>query len=159
MNISEIYSKEKIINAHFRKKYNYNSEEIFNKQVLELLCELSEFAYETKCFKYWKEEKQSSPDITIPEFADCLMITLCFCDLANIDEIELEDIEGKDMVKLFIEANKLAASLTMDLEKEKLLKLLSYLIEISKLLNYSDEELDNHCTKKMDKTLKMIREK
>lgn len=87
------------------------------------------------------------------------MITLCFCDLANINEIELENIEEKDMVKLFIEANKLAASLTMDLEKEKLLKLLSYLIEISKLLNYSDEELDNHCIKKMNKTLKMIREK
>lgn len=136
MNISEIYSKEKIINTHFRKKYDYNSEEIFYKQVLELLCELSEFAYETKCFKYWKEEKQSSPDITISEFADCLMITLCFCDLANINEIELENIEEKDMVKL-----------------------LSYLIEISKLLNYSDEELDNHCIKKMNKALKMIREK
>ena len=64
------------------------------------------------------------------------MITLCFCDLANINEIELENIEEKDMVKL-----------------------LSYLIEISKLLNYSDEELDNHCIKKMNKALKMIREK
>ena len=159
MNLNEIYEKEKIINAHFRKKYNYESEEIFNKQVLELLCELSEFAYETKCFKYWKNEKPSSPEITIPEFADCLMITLCFCDLANIDELELEDIEEKDMVKLFIEANKLAASLTMDLDKEKLLRLLSCLIEISKLLNYSDEELDSHCIKKMNKTLKMIREK
>ena len=95
MNLNEIYKKEKIINSHFRRKYNYDNEEIFNKQVLELLCELSEFAYETKCFKYWKNEKQSSPDITIPEFADCLMITLCFCDLANIDEINayLENVK------------------------------------------------------------------
>ena len=58
MNLNEIYKKEKIINAHFRKKYNYESEDIFNKQVLELLCELSEFAYETKCFKYWKDENR-----------------------------------------------------------------------------------------------------
>ena len=57
MNLNEIYKKEKIINSHFRRKYNYDNEEIFNKQVLELLCELSEFAYETKCFKYWKNEK------------------------------------------------------------------------------------------------------
>ena len=78
MNLNEIYQKEKIINSHFRKKYDYANEEIFNKQVLELLCELSEFAYETKCFKYWKNETPSSPDITIAEFADCLMITLCF---------------------------------------------------------------------------------
>ena len=157
MYLREIYKKEKIINAYFREKYNYEDEEIFNKQVLQLLCELSEFAYETKCFKYWKNEKQSSPDITIPEFADCLMITLCFCDLANIDEIKIQDIEEKDMVKLFIETYKIASSVTMDLEKEKLLKILSYLIALSKLLNYSDAELNNYCLKKMDKTLKIIR--
>ena len=156
MNLNEIYEKEKIINAHFRKKYNYENEEIFNKQVLELLCELSEFAYETKCFKYWKNEKQSSPEITIPEFADCLMITLCFCDLANIDEIKIENINEKDMVKLFIETNTIASSLTMNLEKEKLLKILSNLVAISKLLDYSEEEFNKYCMEKMNKTLKMI---
>ena len=156
MNLNEIYKKEKIINAHFRKKYDYESEEIFNKQVLELLCELSEFAYETKCFKYWKNEKPSSLDITIPEFADCLMITLCFCDLANIDEIKIENIDEKDMVKLFIETNIIASSLTMNLEKEKLLKILSNLLAISNLLNYSDDELNNYCIDKMNKTLDMI---
>ena len=31
MNLNELYEKEKVINAHFRKKYNYESEEIFNK--------------------------------------------------------------------------------------------------------------------------------
>ena len=158
MDLNEIYKKEKIINAHFRKKYDYESEEIFNKQVLELLCELSEFAYETKCFKYWKNEKQSSPDITIPEFADCLMITLCFCDLANIDEIKIENIDEKDMVKLFIETNIIASSLTMNLEKEKLLKILSNLLAISNLLNYSDDDLNNYCLEKINKTLNMISE-
>lgn len=156
MNLNEIYNKEKILNKYFREKYDYNSEEIFNKQVLELLCELSEFAYETKCFKYWKNEKQSRPDITIPEFADCLMITLCFCDLADIEKIQIENIEEKDMVKLFIEANKIASSLTMNLEKEKLFKILSYLIALSKLLNYSDDKLNKYCIDKMNKTLEMI---
>ena len=148
--------KYKKKNAHFRKKYNYESEEIFNKQVLELLCELSEFAYETKCFKYWKKEKQSSPEITIPEFADCLMITLCFCDLAKIEEIKVEKIDEKDMAKLFIETNIIASSLTMNLEKEKLLKIISNLVAISKLLDYSEEEFNKYCMEKMNKTLKMI---
>lgn len=86
------------------------------------------------------------------------MITLCFCDLANINEIKIEDIEGMDMVQLFIETYKLASSLSMDLEKEKLLKILSYLVAISKLLNYTDDELNNYCINKMNKTLKMISE-
>ena len=141
MDLNEIYKKEKIINSHFRKKYDYNNEEIFNKQVLELLCELSEFAYETKCFKYWKNEKQSSPDITIPEFADCLMITLCFCDLANIDKLVISEVDEKNMVNLFIETYKIASTLSFDLDREKLLKILSNLLAISKLLGYTDEQL------------------
>ncbi|MDD3305059.1 MAG: hypothetical protein PHT75_02920 [Bacilli bacterium] len=52
MNINLIYKKEKIINAEFRKKYNYSDPVIFYEQVLELIVELSELAYETKCFKY-----------------------------------------------------------------------------------------------------------
>lgn len=45
------------------------------------------------------------------------------------------------MVKLFINTYKIASSLTIDLDKEKLLKVLSNLLAISKLLNYSDEQL------------------
>lgn len=156
MNIEEIYLKEKLINSYFSKKYDYNDGDIFNKQVLELICELSEFAYETKCFKYWKDEKQSSPDITIPEFADCLMITLCFCDLADIDNLVIEKIDETDIVKLFIDTNRLASSLTINIDKNVILKILSNLLAISKLLDYTEEELNKYCLDKMEKTLKMI---
>lgn len=158
MNIEEIYLKEKLINSYFSKKYDYNDVDIFNKQVLELICELSEFAYETKCFKYWKDEKQSSPDITIPEFADCLMITLCFCDLADIDNLVIEKIDETDIVKLFIDTNRLASSLTINIDKNVILKILSNLLAISKLLDYTEEELNKYCLDKMEKTLKMILE-
>lgn len=88
-----------------------------------------------------KNERQSSAEITIPEFADCLMIILSFCDLANIQKLIIEEVDEKDMVKLFINTYKIASSLTIDLDKEKLLKVLSNLLAISKLLNYSDERL------------------
>lgn len=156
MNLNRIYAKEKKINSFFKVKYDYNNEKIFYKQVLELLCELSEFAYETKCFKYWKNEKQSPAEVTISEFADAIMITLCFCNLANIEEIKIEKIEEKDMVKMFIETHKIASRITMDLDKADLLKILSYLISISKLLGYNEEELEFYCLNKMDKTLQMI---
>ena len=158
MNIDVIYEKEREINSYFKKKYNYDDEEIFNKQILELLCELSEFAYETKCFKYWKNEKQSSLDILIPELADCLMITFCFCDLAGIDKLEIEEIDNNDMVLLFIETNKLASSLTINLERDNLLRIVSILLKLSKLLNCSSEELNKYCLDKMNKTLDMIKE-
>lgn len=157
IDLDEIYEKEKLINSYFKKKYDYSDRNVFNKQILELICELSEFAYETKCFKYWKNEKPSSPDITIPEFADCLMIVFSLCDLAGIEKLEIETLENHNMVELFIEANKLASSLSMELNIATLQKILSCLIAISKLLNYSDAELKNYCEQKMQKTLDMIK--
>ena len=125
--------------------------------MLELHCELSEFAYETKCFKYWKNEKESSPEITISEFADCLMITLGFCDLSNIDDLVIKENNNKNIVELFLETHRLVSTLSKNLEKEILFKILSNLLAISKLLNYTDKQLYDFCINKMDKTLEMIR--
>lgn len=157
MDINYLYMKEKIINSYFKQKYDYNNEEIFNKQVLELICELSELAYETKCFKYWKNEAQSPADITIAELADCLMLALCFCDLSNIEKLELVNVLEEDMVKLFIETNALASQLTIDIDKKIVLRILSNLLKIASMLNYTDEELELNCLNKMDKTLKMVK--
>lgn len=77
----------------------------------------------------------------------------------NINEIKIEEIQEKNIVKLFIEAYKLASTITTNLEKEKLIKILSYLISISKLLNYTEKELKKYCFIKMNKTLKIITEK
>lgn len=87
------------------------------------------------------------------------MITLYFCDLSGIDTLELVDIKETNIIKLLIEANRIASSLTIDLDKTKLIKLLSILIKISKLLNYTDEELNKYCTEKFTSTLNMIKEK
>ena len=62
----------------------------------------------------------------------------------------------KELFHKSLNPENIASSLTMDLEKEKLLKILSNLVAISKLLNYSDGELNDYCIEKMNKTLSMI---
>lgn len=158
INIIKIYDKEKIINSKFKEKYNYSDPTIFYKQVLELIVEISELAYETKCFKYWKLDKPSPAEITIPEYADCLMITLCLCDLANIEINNLINIKEDDMVKIFIKLNYLASQITMDLNEQLLLEILSHLLKLAQLLGFTDNQLEEYCFNKMEKTLKMITE-
>lgn len=156
ININSIYEKEKIINAKFKQKYDYSNPDILYKQILELIIEISELAYETKCFKYWKNDKPSPAEITIPEYADCLMITLCLCDLANVDISNLPQTSENDMIKLFIKLHNLASQLTFNLDKKLLLEILSNLLNLSKLLGFSDSELEENCSIKMKKTLTMI---
>lgn len=84
------------------------------------------------------------------------MITLGFCDLSNIDDLIIKENNNKNMVELFLETHRLVSTLSKNLEKEILFKILSNLFTIAKLLNYTDKQLNNFCINKMNKTLEMI---
>ncbi len=84
------------------------------------------------------------------------MITLGFCDLSNIDDLIIKENNNKNMVELFLETHRLVSTLSKNLEKEILFKILSNLLTIAKLLNYTDKQLNNFCINKMNKTLEMI---
>lgn len=60
------------------------------------------------------------------------------------------------MVELFLETHRLVSTLSRNLEKEILFKILSNLLAISKLLNYTDKQLYDFCIDKMNKTLEMV---
>ena len=159
MNINLIYKKEKIINAEFRKKYNYSDPVIFYEQVLELIVELSELAYETKCFKYWKKDQASAKEIIFREYENCLMIALSFCDLIEIKTIELTKVEKKDIIQMFIHLNNLASQIKINLNDKLLIEIISNLVELSNLLNFLNEDIEKYCFQKMDETLNMISKK
>lgn len=84
------------------------------------------------------------------------MITLGFCDLSNIDDLIIKENNNKNMVELFLETHRLVSTLSKNLEKEILFKILSNLLTIAKLLNYTDKQLYDFCIDKMNKTLEMI---
>ena len=156
MYLKDFFSHEKDLMKNIFIDKSLTSYKINTRKHLSLQVKISNLAAETKCFKYWKNEKQSSPEITISEFADCLMITLCFCDLADIEDLTIMENDNKNMVELFLQTHKLVSTLTKDLDKETLLKILSNLLTIGKLLNYTDKELYEFCLNKMNKTLEMI---
>lgn len=91
------------------------------------------------------------------------MITLGFYDLSNIDDLIIKENNNKNMVKFFLETHRLVSTLSKNLEKEILFKILSNLFTIlsnlftiAKLLNYTDKQLNDFCINKMNKTLEMI---
>ncbi|MGI6324975.1 MAG: hypothetical protein ACOXZS_03425 [Bacilli bacterium] len=54
--------------------------------------------------------------------------------------------------------NYLASQIKIPLDEELLLDILSKLLKLSKLLGYTEKELEEHCILKMEKTLTMISE-
>lgn len=157
ININALYEKEKEINSYFLKKYNYSQQPLFNQQVLELICETMELAYETKCFKYWRTNNSVDIEKTIKEYADCLMITLGFCDIANVDINKVKIPDGDDVVIHFIKIAKAASKIRPNLSENNLLEILGRLLKISILLEFTDEDIEKYCFSKMEYTLSMIK--
>lgn len=157
IDINEIYKKYKKINSRFRAKYDYSNPDIFNQHIVQVHCELSELAYETKCFKYWKDDKPNNAKTIIYEYTDVLTNALCFINLADI-EIEVEKlpkVEEKDINKQFIILHSLISKITMELDKTLLLEILSNLLNLAKLLDYPDEEMDKYIFEKLNQTFKL----
>ena len=72
----EYYQRNKQLDKMYEEKYGNNDDKIYEKNCLELIVEICEFANESKCFKYWTIKK---PDrsLLLEEYADCLSMLFC----------------------------------------------------------------------------------
>ena len=88
MNWNEIYIKNKRLDDIFFEKFK-NDEKMFEKNCIELLVEIGEFANESRCFKYWSNKSMKKEE-TLEELADCIMICLYFYNYLNIDKVKIK---------------------------------------------------------------------
>ena len=157
ISIEYLYKLEKEINSYFLRKYDYSKKPLFIQQVLELMCESMELANETKCFKYWRPNDVVDIEKMSKEYADCIMITLGFCDIANVDISKVKLSEENDVVTQFIELGKDASKIKPRLNKNLLLEILGRLLKLSILLGFTEEDIKKHVVGKFEYTLDMIK--
>ncbi len=147
-----VYEENKKLDDMFNKLYdNYNIETI-NKNILELLVEIGELANETRCFKYWSNKKPSAKEVILEEYADCFLMILCFCNMkrANLNENFVIENE-KDIIKQFQILFHIVSKLDHNLNKELLKSILSNIVNLGYLLNFSNEDIINGCLYKIEK--------
>jgi len=137
-----VYEENKILDELFHKLYDNYSQDIIEKNILELLVEVGELANETRCFKYWSNKKTSSKEIIMDEYADCFLMTLYFCNMVDIDMNEkFEKINEKNLVNQFKQLYKLVSQLDLDLDRDLIKNILSNLVNLGKLLDFTIKEI------------------
>lgn len=149
---AQIYEANKELDDLFAKKYDLNDNDIFLMNVLELLVEIGELANETKCFKYWSIKAPNSRSIVLDEYADCMLMTLAFCNWlqVSLDEEFLEPTRRK-VYEQFIYLYKISSSLKDNYNKETIREILANLIYLGSLLNFSDQDIIDGCLHKINK--------
>ena len=148
----KIYEENKILDGIFNKDYPQMSEEIFKKNILELLVEIGELANETRCFKYWSSKESSEKEVVIEEYADCLLMVFAFCNFLNVSLDEnFEEQPSNNLIDQFIYLYEICSKIEANYNKEYIKKILSNFIYLGKLLNFSDKDIIDGCINKINK--------
>ena len=152
---TRLYEENKLLDDKFDKLYDNNSKDIITKNILALLIELGELGNESRCFKYWSTKKPSEDKIILEEFADCLLVTLFFCNHLNVClEEDFNEVEQKNIIEQFICLYKEVSLLLEDYHKERAKNILVNLIYLGYLLGYTDEDLISAGLTKINKNNK-----
>lgn len=152
---SKVYKENKKLDAIFHELYDNNSKETFRKNVLELLVELGELANETRCFKYWSKKGPSDKKIILDEFADCMLMVLCFCNMLEVD-LKEDFLESKnnDVIEQFVYLYHESSLLINDFSKNRIKDVLVNLVELGNLIGLSDNDIINGCLLKIERNKK-----
>ena len=157
MNWNDIYVKNKKLDDIFFEKFK-NDDKMFEKNCIELLVEIGEFANESRCFKYWSNKSMIREE-TLEELADCIMICLYFYNYLNIDKVKIKTYDfSSDILVCLNDIFKLSTLLIDNIDEEIVIKIFSYLIYIGSLVNLEEKEIYEACLKKIEKQEKRLEE-
>lgn len=145
-----VYDKNKELDAMFAKEYG-NSEDIINKNKLELIVELGELANESRCFKYWSVKKPIK-DKVLEEYADCMLMVLYFF---NILEVSLEEMfpkpkKANDILEEFTYVFNLSSRTRDEYNKDIIKEIFVNLLELGYLLGFTNQDIISGCLKKIE---------
>ena len=154
MNWNDVYKENIELDKLF---YDNPSIDIINKNKLELLVEFSEFANETKCFKYWSN-KTPNKDMMLEELADCFIMTLSFFNYLKLD-LDINQFElDKDNINLFFKLYKLGVSF-IDKESDIIIKdIFNTLLNLGYNLELTDNDMITSCINKINKNKLRIKD-
>lgn len=157
MNWNEIYIKNKRLDDIFFEKFK-NDEKMFEKNCIELIVEIAEFANESRCFKYWSNKSMKKEE-TLEELADCIMVCLYFYNYLNIDEVKIKTYDfSSDILICLNDVFKLSTLLIDNVNEKIVIKIFSYLIYIGSLINLEEKEIYEACLRKIEKQEKRLEE-
>ena len=149
MIFNEVYDANKELDKMFDNTFKDN--EIIKKNKLELLVEIGELANETRYFKYWSK-KPIDMNLVCGEYADCIIMTLYFFNIMNINLYEdFPKINEYDKVDIFARLYKLASDFYYCDNKEIIKEVFVTLINLGYIIGFNDTDIINSCMTKINK--------
>lgn len=110
---------------------------------LALLVELSEFANEQRCFKYWSNKKCSQKEVLLEEYIDGMHFIISIANTLNLSLIDcnIEIIDLQDMTAAFLQLFDLTLLFFKNQNLESFNKWVSHYYSIALSCGFDDEDI------------------
>ena len=72
MNLTKLFEIQSVLDERIVKEHGLQGVDLVDKKIIALKVELSEFANETRAFKFWSKKEPSPKEITLEEYVDAL---------------------------------------------------------------------------------------
>lgn len=148
---NEVYQKNRKLDETFEEKFNNIEPRMFEKNSIELIVEICEFANESKFFKYWSNKKVNE-EAMMEEFADVIMQLFYFFNYLGIENIKITNIKlSEDIIIAFNNLIKLSVEILENINENLVEDIFTSLLNIIKLLKLNEKKLIESCFKKIIK--------
>ena len=146
---NDVYKANKELDEMFNN--TFPDDEMYKKNKLELLVEIGELANETRYFKYWSN-KPIDMELVKGEYADCVIITLYFFNIMNINlEEEFSDILPYNKIDIFGRLYKLASDFYFNDNCDIIREIFVTIIHLGYLIGFNDDDIIDACMNKINK--------
>ncbi|MBR3660305.1 MAG: dUTP diphosphatase [Bacilli bacterium] len=151
---NKLYKNNMRLDKIFVDKYK-DDKRLYDKNIVELMVEISEFVNETKVFKYWTTKKPKQEKM-LEEYADVITMILTFYSIYKLKIKEYyPNIEETDILKLIMELYQKVYKFYEHNNKEILEEIFYYTIYIGTLLEFTESDV----IEAIDKKQKIIEER
>lgn len=142
MNLNTLFKKQMELDAHITQSKGLEGQQLLDKRIVALICELYECVNEARFFKFWSDKQTfKDKDKLLEEYADVIHFALSVANSLGVHSHEYIKTQPADLSKLVIGITNQATVLSMSRSKEHVHGLLNNIIALGYQLGFNEHQV------------------
>jgi dimeric dUTPase (all-alpha-NTP-PPase superfamily) len=152
IDLKPLIEAQRKLDILYCEKHDISYETTKDKRQLALLVELSEWANETRCFKYWSNKSASPKEVVIEEYVDALHFFLSIgIDIKTTFVLySISSSDDKSLTEDFLSLISLFVDFTKTRSDDDYKKAFAKFIDMSRKCGFTWKEVEEAYFKKLD---------
>lgn len=142
--LNELAIKQEKLDKYIKDKTTLNDDKYWSDRIIALNVELNELSNEIRFFKYWSNKPQSSKEVILDEFVDCIHFALSLGNTIGAKNLVFSMNDMKRPIQIiYFDISKKIIELNSNKDVNLFKSLLNNILEIAWYLGYDMNDVQN----------------